>query len=377
MYKPYQRYTAKNPAQIQANHFSGKDYNRHNRISGALAEVHTLPIGQGDCTVIYCNGGKHAILFDCGARGGNTLDTEFIQSYFEAVSFITVMISHGHSDHYNRIPFVFDTSIPKVQQLVKKIIVGGPKKDYSAKTIAKWLAYFSSKVEYLVDSKTYIYQFCENVEFKVIVGGGNDKNQRGMVMKMSCTTCELESSLLFAGDMEGQAAQEMARRSKDTNDALFGILKSTHYKMAHHGASRLANKVDWLEAISPIEVHVSHMYNSQHGHPSCEAIDILKGLGTTSNILNTPHDFTCIEKRNDIANGKPNECEKNKKYPDRFVCYNKIQHRIYSTAPTSDKICVIVLSFTKNKEATTDIYCKEPGEFLGDPIDDDDKYIPD
>ena len=371
MYRPYQRYTAKNPAQLQANHFSAEKYNHHNRKPGALVEVHTLPIGQGDCTVIYCNGGQHAILFDCGARGGNILDTQFIQSYFEFkdVSSITVMISHGHSDHYNRIPYIFHTSI---QKLVKEIIVGGPKQDYSAKTIANWLASFN-KVEYLVDSKVYIYQFCKNVEFKVIVGGGKDKNQRGMVMKMSCKSCK--SSLLFSGDMEGQAAEVMARRSKDTKDAFYGILDVTHYKMAHHGASRLANKKDWLGAISPIEVHVSHMYNGRYGHPSCEAIDILKGLGTTSNIANTPHTFTCIEKRNDIAKSKPNECEKNEKYPNRFVCRNKIQHRIYSTAPTSDKICVIVLSFKEKEEATTDIYCGKPGKFLDDPIDDADKNV--
>ena len=32
-----------------------------------LVEVHTLPIGQGDCNIITCNKGKNVIIFDCGS----------------------------------------------------------------------------------------------------------------------------------------------------------------------------------------------------------------------------------------------------------------------------------------------------------------------
>ena len=348
MYRPYQRYTVKNSVHLQA-----KAYNPKIRTPGALAEVHTLPIGQGDCTVIYCNGGQHAILFDCGSSKGNTLEISSIQSYFEDVSSITVMISHGHADHYNKIPEVFDLNTQLVNK-INKIIVGGPMTDYSSNKIKKWLNGVNKSVEYQHDStKIHKYYFCEDdITFEVVVGNANRKdlkNERGMVMKMSCTSCK--SSLLFAGDMEGQAAEVMARRSKDTNDTFFGILNATHYKMAHHGASDKANSEDWLKAILPIEVYVSHVYNGKYRHPTCEAIERLKHrkcLGTTSR---GGHDFTCISKKRE-RNGQ-------------FVRNHEIiQHRLYSTAPIHDKKCTIVLLFTRNKEATTNIFCGKQGTFF-------------
>ena len=68
-------------------------------------------------------------------------------------------------------------------------------------------------------------------------------------MKLSCKTCK--SSLLFTGDMEGKNAEQIAKNYPN-------ILESTHYKIAHHGASSKANKIEWLKAIKPVEAHVSH-----------------------------------------------------------------------------------------------------------------------
>ena len=60
------------------------------------------------------------------------------------------------------------------------------------------------------------------------------------------------STLLFPGDMEYKTADKLA-----TEPLTKVQLKSTHYKIAHHGASTLANKKEWLDAIDPEEAHVS------------------------------------------------------------------------------------------------------------------------
>ena len=66
--------------------------------------------------------------------------------------------------------------------------------------------------------------------------------------------------------------------------AIKAQLKSTHYKIAHHGASTLANKKEWLDAINPDEAHVSCVYGS-FGHPRCEVIEMLvPKLGTTQTV---------------------------------------------------------------------------------------------
>ena len=43
----------------------------------ALVKVYTLPIGQGDCNIIECNGGKNVIIFDCGSSGAYDINEFF------------------------------------------------------------------------------------------------------------------------------------------------------------------------------------------------------------------------------------------------------------------------------------------------------------
>ena len=87
MYKHHQG--RKNQVQLQGVTHPGKDYNPNNRKKNIL-EVHAIPIGQGDCTIIYCPNGNDALLFDCGSSQGNTLSTEYIRGFFKDVDYISV-----------------------------------------------------------------------------------------------------------------------------------------------------------------------------------------------------------------------------------------------------------------------------------------------
>ena len=152
-------------------------------------------------------------------------------------------------------------------------------------------------------------------------------------MKLSCKT-SCQSSLLFTGDMEGPTAQALATNKKYSN-----FLQSTHYKMAHHGASD--------KAISPVEVHVSHMYNhGSYHHPRCVAFNRLmsvNSVGMASAYFAIPHDLTCFGEKN-----------------DNYKAYDQqVYRRIFSTAPRYSKICLKVLSFIAGEEAVTEYFCKE------------------
>ena len=325
-----------------------------------ILEVHAIPIGQGDCTVIYCPNGNDALLFDCGSSQANMFSAEYIRNYFKDIKSITVLISHGHSDHYKFIPDIFDTDTIKK---IKEVRVGGPEKDYSCKKIKSWLNIVKGLGKTIVyetdNSKVHKHDFCSEtkIEFEIAVGdqSSSNKNERGMVMKMTCPTCKYSfvifsvgesSSLLFPGDMEGPTAELFAKN-------LPGFLKATHYKMAHHGASTKANSETWLKAISPVEVHISHAYIGKYGHPRCEAMDILDALGTvgTTGFFSGTHQSTCVETDTGMKVAKDSD----------------IHHRVYSTASRTDVICFIVLSFEVNKSATTHYYCGKPSTFLTGP----------
>ena len=331
-------------------------------------EVHTIPIGQGDCTVIYCPNEKHAILFDCGARGGNMLSPSQIRDFFSNVDSISILISHGHADHYNNIPAIFDVKASPSLAIVGKIrevIVGGPPTDYSCKKINDWLNIINSakSVTFLTDSsKVHKLHLCKDtrIEFYAAVGDSTvktAKNERGMVMKLICPSCKgsdtppRSASLLFAGDMEGPTATRLAASFPH-------LLDSTHYKMAHHGAITLANKDDWLKAIKPVEVHISHKYEIGYEHPRCKAIDNLMGLktvGTTGGAIGGgEHMFTCYK-------------------PDGTHNDQGILHRLYSTAPRANRICYIKLVFVFGGEAKTNYYCHVTPEDLYPDLEDCDE----
>ena len=74
------------------------------------------------------------------------------------------------------------------------------------------------------------------------------------------------------------------------------MLKSTYYKVAHHGARRSdteANMFELLKAISPKRAYISHGYptTTSYFHPKCEVIDDLTKLGTIESGLDNT--FVC------------------------------------------------------------------------------------
>ena len=308
-----------------------------------LAKVYTIPIGQGDCNVISCNGGKNVILFDCGSKGGNEFKKihryRFLHGFFRYAESVTILISHGDTDHHNMIRKVFNTDFIKIPpRNMITVILGGNEADYRRDFLV-WLRRIAANFHF--QQGITLKNFCNNPDIWFQLAQGNlqarNKNEKGMLMKMSCKTCL--SSLLFTGDMEGPTAINMA-----TNPHYRNILRTTHYKMAHHGASNLANHPTWLAAIKPVEVHVSSMYNhGRYHHPRCEAIDrVQQYLGLA---IGSPHAFTCFGPK-----GEPHD--------------SWVYHRIYNTIPRRNTLCLIQLDFIAHRHATTRYFCGAPTDFV-------------
>ena len=318
-----------------------------------LLEVHTLPIGQGDCTVIYCPNGDDAVLFDCGSTSGgdNRFTTESVSQFFNNVQRITIIVSHGDQDHYNYLPRVFQKG-PLLDK-VTKVIFGGSETDLSCARsgIIEWRKLLHSEGKEVISTgpkNPYLgdKNLCNdyNVHFDFIAAGSSgSKNERSIVMRLSRDASP--SSLLFSGDMEGKVAENLA-----TNEA--AKLQSTHYKIAHHGASTKANSIEWLTAVSPMEAHVSHAYIGQYGHPRCEAINRLMNVGSIG--VETSHTFTCVKSRKPVVVDQADIC-----------------HRLFSTSPTDSTMCVIKLVFVLSQPAVTHYYCDEVAKWHAPPEEED------
>ena len=89
---------------------------------------------------------------------------------------------------------------------IKEVRVGGPEKDYSCEKIKSWLNAVKGQGKTIVyetdSSKVHKHDFCSQTEidFEIAVGdqSSSNKNERGMVMKMTCPTCKF-SFLFFSG----------------------------------------------------------------------------------------------------------------------------------------------------------------------------------
>ena len=97
-------------------------------------DVHTLPVGQGDCTVIFCPNKKNAVLFDCGSSSKNQIQFSSgdVKSYFSRVDNITIILSHADTDHYNYIPNIFDNL--ELKSKVWRIYIGDDESEYNKST---------------------------------------------------------------------------------------------------------------------------------------------------------------------------------------------------------------------------------------------------
>ena len=209
-------------------------------------------------------------------------------------------------------------------------------------------------------------QFCNNqsIQFDILAANiRQESNQKSIVMKVSVNN---GWSALLPGDMEGPAASEIANN--------IGLrLQSTVYKIAHHGASRLANRPDWLEKIQPRTAFASSGYDyGRCHHPRCETIGRLATLNTITQGVQ-PHQFYCGNRNVD-----------NRRVPPSTS--NQFTMSMYETTPAQNVMCLIKYSslgdFNNNCLIVQQLPIEEVGddESLGDndecPSNDEENECP-
>ena len=316
-----------------------------------------LPVGQGDCVAMFCPNGD-LVMFDCGSSNPGIALTalEVKEVLKDHMKRITIFISHGDLDHYKYLPTIFD-DISKID----RVIIGGEPKEYNHQTftaIQNWIRDLDTNNKlYAINKFKKCIGTCNDklhrakydtantkwtagnvltelkdmnicginsdVGFDIIAANvGKQKNRKSIVLKVTATKSGKTRSMLLSGDIEGSSAKTVAKVAQNR-------LKSDIYQISHHGASTLANKFEWLDAIQPKQAFVSHAYHSQFAHPRCEAIRNLISIGsvlTSTKWFTTTHPFMCGDRL------------KNKQY----VRYDgEICHHIFSTYPTSNSVCVI------------------------------------
>ena len=297
-------------------------------------------VGQGDCTIIACPN-NDLVIIDMGSTDGTTVTAEYIngqlKDYFavHTSSKMRVIVTHPHTDHYN----YFQTGLDRLVSYVDYFILSGQYSQYG--TFKSWLdglvnngSLDPNKINVINQgNKCFGNTDCKvspkdkttpvidpqslcgddpTVKFTILAANlGSTTNSQSAVIKVQYDTPMI--TVILPGDFETQDAQdELVNHYQGTTE-----MQANIYKIAHHGASRLANFQTFLNAIQPQVAFVSQAYPStNNAHPRCDAIEGLLGIGSIKAV------------QHDTNLHSPFACGIAAKTPH---VYNRWCHAIYAT----------------------------------------------
>ena len=219
--------------------------------------MHFIDVGQGDATLIGCDG--EWMLIDAG---DNTKGTA-VQLYLKKAGVLKlkyIIGTHPDADHIGGM----DVIITKFD--CENIFLPDKKSD-------------SREYEELIDAINYrnykisVPKVGEkfslgSADFTVLgpISKAESNNNNSIVVKVKYK----DTSFLLSGDAESEEEQEIVDSGAD--------LKSDVYHAGHHG-SNTSSSSEWLKKISPEYVVISCGKGNTYGHPHREVLDEFKKLG--------------------------------------------------------------------------------------------------
>lgn len=226
----------------------------------SLLEVHYIDVGQGDSTLIVCDG--EAMLID----GGNVNKGTTVQLYLKKqnVSSLKYMIAtHPDADHIGGLDVIV-TKFDIANQTVWMPDIANDTPAYQELLDAIDYRKYKTKSPDIGES------------FKlgaadVTILGPKEKysaiNDNSIIVKVSLG----ETSFLFMGD-----AGEMAERDIESE----AIADTDVLKAGHHGSKSSTSK-EFTDIVKPMYAVISCGAGNDYGHPSDECLEILKNAGVT------------------------------------------------------------------------------------------------
>lgn len=234
-----------------------RTYKADNASAGQM-EVHFLDVGQGDATLISCDG--HYMLIDAGNNDkGTTVQSYLMSQGVEKLDY--VIGTHPDADHIGGLDVVIykldcDTIImPDVANDTRTyddVIQAMNAKGY--------------KTTYPVVGQTYTLG---GATFTIVAPNadyGNDMNDWSVGILVQ----NGNNRFLFTGDAEEKAENDILNNGID--------ISADVYAAAHHG-SKTTTSQTFLDRVSPSYVVISAGEGNKYGHPHAEVLNRLRAAG--------------------------------------------------------------------------------------------------
>lgn len=222
-------------------------------------QVHYIDVGQGDCSLVVCDG--KTLLIDAGENGHETEVINYLRSLgIEKLDYI--IASHQHSDHIGGLPevieeFGMDTIImPRLTE--EQTPTNSTYTAFLKAVQASGAKVISSKVgaSYTLGSATFEI-------FGPVTDDAEDINNMSVITKLTYG----ENSFLFTGDAETEEEKEVVETGADLDCDVLNV--------GHHGSYTSSCK-DFLDAVTPEICVISCGADNDYGHPHDKALNRIK-----------------------------------------------------------------------------------------------------
>lgn len=223
----------------------------------AKMEVHFIDVGQGDSTLIMCDG--HSLLIDAGDYSKGTAIQNYLQKQ-KVEKFDYLILTHPDSDHIGGAPVI----ITKFE--IDKVFVSNYEKDN--KTYQKLIQALDNKrLKYTVPKVGAQYSL-GTAKITILAPNGEYDNPNDASIALMIQNGG--NKFLFTGDAGEDAELDILENDID--------LSADVYKAGHHG-SRTATSQKFFEAVSPSCAVISCGEDNSYGHPHAETLNTFRMNG--------------------------------------------------------------------------------------------------
>ncbi len=242
--------------------------------SSADLSVHFIDVGQGDCTLVMCEG--HNMLIDAGESDQGEKVVEYLHAQgIESLDY--VIGTHPHSDHIGGLKAVVNSDIEIGKIIMPKIPDDQVPTSY---TYTKLLKAIINKGLTITSAGDSVFQLGSAV---VNTYTPKKKYKDLNDYSVAARIAHGENSFLITGDLGKQSEKELVNRGCD--------LSARVLQVCHHGSRESSSEL-FLSKVKPAYAVIQCGAGNSYGHPHEEALQRINEY--TSEVYTTDSDGTIV-----------------------------------------------------------------------------------